>query len=182
MKGNYAKTSRFLSLVLRHRPDVIGLRLDDQGWAGIDELIRLANQHGRPLSRSFVARVVSGNDKQRFAISSDGERIRARQGHSIEVDLGLPPAIPPEKLFHGTASDFVSAIRGEGLKRMQRRHVQLSVNVATAYAVGRRHGRPIVLEIDSGAMARKGIVFYLSENHVWLTDNVPPEFIHLRET
>lgn len=168
--------SRFLSLVLRHRPDLIGLVLDEAGWADIDALVALAQPH-QALTRALVDRAVAENDKNRFEIDAEGRRIRARQGHSIAVDAGLVPTPPPARLYHGTASRFVEAIRNEGLRKRSRRHVHLSADADTATRVGARHGRPVVLIVRAAEMAAAGQVFFLAGNGVWLTDAVPPGFI-----
>ncbi|WP_435643323.1 RNA 2'-phosphotransferase [Streptomyces sp. H49] len=170
------RVSRYLSRHLRHQPDRIGLTLDPAGWADIDELITAAARHGFPLTREELARVVETNDKRRFTI--DGARIRAAQGHSVPVDLGLPPATPPPHLFHGTVPAAVRAIRAGGLKPMGRHAVHLSADRATATRVGARRGRPVVLTVDAAAMHRDGHVFHRSANGVWLTAAVPPR--HLR--
>lgn len=168
--------SKFLSLVLRHQPEVIGLSLDAEGWADIDALIRLAR--GRKfLTRALIEAVVENNNKQRFAISADGQRIRARQGHSIDVDLGLVPVTPPARLYHGTATRFVASIRREGLVKRSRQHVHLSADADTATNVGSRHGTPEILVVHAAKMAAAGHAFYRSENGVWLTDAVPVTFI-----
>jgi len=161
---------------MRHAPERIGLRLDPAGWADIEELLRLA-QPRHPLTRDLIERAVAENDKQRFAISADGERIRASQGHSIEVDVGLSPTPPPRLLYHGTATRFLDAIRREGLDKRSRNHVHLSADADTAARVGARHGKPVVLRVRAAAMAEAGHVFFLSENGVWLTDAVPPAFL-----
>jgi putative RNA 2'-phosphotransferase len=177
MPSNLVKTSKFLSLILRHKPDEIGLTLDEHGWANVAELIRLANQHGTPLTRSLLEQVVAENDKQRFALSDDGQRIRASQGHSVEVDLALTPVQPPDVLYHGTASRSIESIRASGLHAGQRLHVHLSVDALTATKVGQRHGKPVVLLVRAGEMATAGHTFFLSANGVWLTEQVPTEFI-----
>lgn len=178
MSDDLTKISKFLSLVLRHKPDEIGLTLDENGWANVDNLIRLANERGgRRLSRELIERVVAENDKKRFALSDDGLRIRANQGHSIEVDLALPAVEPPEFLYHGTATRFLDSIRASGLTSGNRQHVHLSVDTATATKVGQRHGKPHVLTIRAGEMHRSGMVFHCSDNGVWLTLSVPVEFI-----
>ena len=174
--GNLVSTSKFLSLVLRHQPEVIGLSLDDSGWADIDTLIRLSQPH-KPLTRALIEQVVEENSKQRFAISDDGRRIRANQGHSIKVDLGFVPVTPPTLLYHGSATRFVDAIRREGLVKRSRQHVHLSADADTATAVGARHGKPAVLIVRAGDMAAAGHAFFRSENGVWLTDAVPVRFI-----
>lgn len=169
--------SRFLSLVLRHRPDAIGLALDNQGWADVDELLARAAAAGTPIEPADLMRVVAENDKQRFALSADGTRIRASQGHSIAVDLALPPRVPPAVLFHGTASRFVASIRRQGLVAGQRHDVHLSMDEAAARAVGTRYGVPVVLAIDAARMAADGHVFRVSDNGVWLTERVPVRYI-----
>lgn len=171
------RTSKFLSRVLRHQPEQIGLTLDEQGWADVAELLRLANAHGRALTRELLEEVVAQNDKQRYAFSADGQRIRANQGHSIQIDLGLAPQTPPEVLYHGTAAHSRTSILAQGLLPRTRQHVHLSADVETAVKVGRRHGQPIVLIIQTGQMHRAGHLFYRSENGVWLTAAVPPQFI-----
>ena len=177
MADDLVKVSKFLSLVLRHKPEEIGLTLDENGWADADELIRLANRRGRPLDRPLLERVVAENDKKRFAFSDDGRRIRASQGHSVEVDLALDPAEPPALLYHGTASRFVASIRAEGLIAGRRQHVHLSRDVPTATRVGQRHGKPVVLAVRAREMAAVGHPFYLSANGVWLTERVPLEYL-----
>lgn len=177
MNDQIVKASKYLSMLLRHQPEKIGLVLDDNGWASIEELIAKANATGKSLSRSLIERVVAESDKKRFAISDDGKRIRASQGHSIEVDLALPPQIPPETLFHGTATRFLESIREKGLIPGNRQHVHLSLLRETAETVGRRHGQLALLIVRSGEMHRAGHAFYLSENGVWLTDSVPTGFI-----
>lgn len=165
-----------MSLVLRHQPELIGLNLDLGGWAEIDNLIALSKGH-HPLTRDLIEEVVASNNKQRFAISDDGLRIRAQQGHSIDVELGLTPLPPPEWLFHGTATRFLDSIRRKGLNKRSRQHVHLCTEEETATNVGSRHGAPTVLHIRADAMAAAGFAFYRSENGVWLTDAVPVEFI-----
>lgn len=177
MTQDLATLSKFLSYVLRHRPDSIGLTLDVQGWAGIDELIGLANRHGHTFDYSHLFTVVSHNDKQRFCFSEDGLKIRANQGHSFTVDLALTAKQPPEVLYHGTATRFLTAILAEGLKSQGRQQVHLSHEKATAIRVGQRHGKPVVLEVAAAIMQLQGYVFYLSDNQVWLTDSVPAKYL-----
>ena len=171
------KLRKFLSFVLRHDQETIGLRLDAQGWARIDELIRKASAAGRKFRREDLLDVVAINDKKRFSLSDDGLRIRATQGHSVALDLGLPPREPPQVLYHGTATRFLGAIWSEGLKPQARQQVHLSTDAATALLVGQRHGKPIVLQIDAHAMHAHGFKFYLADNGAWLTDCAPPEFL-----
>jgi len=181
MPRELVATSRFLSLVLRHQPDAIGLHLDANGWADVAELLALAARHGRPIPREMLDRAVAENDKQRFAFNDDRTKIRASQGHSVEIELGLEPSEPPEVLYHGTATHSLASIREQGLSSMSRRHVHLSLDQANMLAVGSRHGKPVLLTVRSGDMARAGHRFYLSANGVWLTDAVPPEFIAFPE-
>lgn len=175
----FVKTSKFLSLVLRHAPDKVGLKLDSAGWANIDELIRKVTKAGHPLTREVLGQIVAENDKQRFAISEDGKRIRASQGHSIQVDLGLTPSTPPDVLFHGTAMKNRGSIIHKGILKGSRQHVHLSVDVHTAMKVGMRHGAPLVFAIDAKRMFEERHIFFVSENKVWLTEHVPPEFLLL---
>jgi putative RNA 2'-phosphotransferase len=169
--------SKFLSFVLRHQPGAIGVVLDANGWIEIEQLIEGCQTHGKPITREIITTIVATSPKQRFAISEDGLRIRANQGHSIEVDLAYNSSTPPRALFHGTVSASLPAIRSAGLKKMGRHHVHLSSDAATARIVGMRRGTPVVLEIAAGRMHRDGHVFYLSSNGVWLTEHVPPEYI-----
>ena len=171
------RVSKFLSLVLRHKPEHIGLTLNREGWADIDDLIARAGAHGTPLTREDVLRVVETSDKQRFALDMTGQRIRASQGHSVDVELGLEPREPPPVLFHGTAESALASICMAGLHAASRQHVHLSPDEATAVKVGRRHGPPVVLRIDAAGMRAEGHEFFCSTNGVWLTDAVPIEFI-----
>ncbi|MEU2389204.1 RNA 2'-phosphotransferase [Streptomyces sp. NPDC007369] len=171
------KVSKYVSKHLRHQPERIGLVLDPHGWVEIDALLRAAAAHGFPITRAELDHVVAANDKQRFAV--DGTRIRANQGHTVPVDLGLPEAEPPAYLYHGTVAAVLDAIRAEGLRPMARHHVHLSPDRETATRVGARRGRPIVLAVDAGAMHAAGHVFRVSANGVWLVDAVPPQFLRL---
>ncbi|MFE6036253.1 RNA 2'-phosphotransferase [Streptomyces sp. NPDC056452] len=173
------KVSKYLSKHLRHQPERIGITLDPSGWVPIDELMRACAGHGFPITRAELDHVVAANDKQRFAV--DGDRIRANQGHTVTVDLGLPPAEPPAYLYHGTVGRVLDVIRAEGLRPMDRHHVHLSPDRETATRVGARRGVPVILSVDAGAMHRAGHVFHVSTNGVWLTDSVPPQFLRLRE-
>jgi putative RNA 2'-phosphotransferase len=169
--------SKFLSFVLRHKPDAIGLALDAQGWVSIDELVQKGNAAGTRFGRDDLLQVVETSDKKRFSVSADGLRIRAAQGHSVSIELGLLRREPPPVLYHGTATRFVEPILVEGLKPQKRQQVHLSVDVATAERVGQRHGKPVVFEIDALRMHRLGFEFFLADNGVWLIDQVPPEFL-----
>lgn len=174
--------SRFMSLVLRHDPGSIGLSLDENGWAAIQELIDCMNRHGKRVEREMILRVVETSDKQRFRISDDGLLIRANQGHSIAIDLKLEQKSPPQWLYHGTAAKSMPAIVREGLRKQARQHVHLSVDKETAKKVGARHGKAVVLEVASQLMEQHGLRFYLAENGVWLTEHVPPDYLNQRFT
>jgi len=171
------RISKFLSLVLRHDPARIGLQLDEAGWADVEALIAAAAAHGVPLTRGELRALVAASEKQRFALSADGARIRASQGHSVEVDLQLPPREPPERLYHGTIEAALPGIREHGLLRGERRHVHLSSDVPTAAKVGRRRGAPVILTIRAADMHAAGHAFYRADNGVWLTEHVPACFI-----
>jgi putative RNA 2'-phosphotransferase len=168
------RISKRLSFVLRHRPDSIGLTLDDAGWVDVDDLLGALADAGLRLTRAELDAVVAGNDKQRFAVDASRTRIRASQGHSVPVALGYRPATPPAELFHGTVERFLPAILTEGLRSGRRHAVHLSPDVATARAVGGRRGRPVTLRVDAAAMVADGSLFTCSANGVWLTDAVPP--------
>ncbi|QEV22394.1 RNA 2'-phosphotransferase [Streptomyces alboniger] len=169
------KVSKYLSKHLRHQPDRIGLALDENGWVEIDALLAAAAAHRFGITRAELDHVVAVNDKRRFAI--EGGQIRANQGHSVDVDLDLPPASPPAYLFHGTVAAHLAAIRAEGLRPMKRHAVHLSPDRETATRVGARRGRPVVLSVDAGAMHHDGHVFQVSANGVWLTSAVPPGYL-----
>ena len=171
------KHSKFLSLVLRHDPSVIGIELDEAGWVEVATLLDALQNHRPQITRERLIEIVETNDKRRFAFSEDHARIRASQGHSIGVDLDLPQSTPPNSLFHGTAEGNLTSIHKNGLLRGQRDHVHLSLDEETATRVGARHGKPIVLQVESGQMVESGYVFYVSENGVWLTAHVPSTFI-----
>jgi putative RNA 2'-phosphotransferase len=177
MSDKYIRHSKFLSLVLRHKPETIGLTLGEGGWVGVDELLEAMRRHGRAFGLAELKELVATNDKQRFAFSPDGSRIRASQGHSVEVELGYEPAEPPEVLYHGTAERSVEAILREGILRRERHAVHLSERTDTATTVGNRHGRPVVLAVAAGRMHRDGHAFYRSANGVWLADAVPAGYL-----
>jgi len=174
-KNSIKKISKFLSLLLRHKPQTIGLKLDANGWADIDELIEKSKNI--KLDRALIDEVVAQNDKQRFIIKKN--RIRANQGHSIDVDLEFKAIEPPSVLYHGTATRFLDSIMKIGLTKQKRQQVHLSKEIETAIAVGKRHGKVALLKIDAQKMFEKGYEFYLSENGVWLTDSVPLEYIDI---
>lgn len=171
------RTSKLLSLLLRHRPEAGALRLDAGGWANVDDVLAALARAGRRIDRARLEQIVRTSDKRRFAFSDDGRSVRAQQGHSVEVELGHAVAPPPAVLFHGTVADALPAIRREGLRRGARHHVHLSADVESARAVGARRGVPIVITIDAAAMAADGHAFFVSPNGVWLTDHVPPQYL-----
>lgn len=176
-KDSGQSLSKFLSLVLRHKPEVIGLTLDQSGWVDVQVLLDACNANGRKISADSLAKMVAENSKQRFAFSPDGKMIRASQGHSLDVELGYEQKPPPAVLYHGTASRFVQSIREQGLLKQGRHHVHLSTEIDTAMAVGKRYGQPVLLQVDAAKMHTDGHVFFVSENNVWLTDAVPPQYI-----
>lgn len=178
MNEQLISISKFLSYVLRHHPEAIGLTLDSQGWVDLDLLIKQANQHGQSLNRKIVMKVVETNDKKRFTLTANGTKIRAAQGHSTkQVKITYPPKIPPEFLYHGTATRFINSIKSQGLLAGTRQYVHLSKDSKTAIAVGKRHGQPIVLKVRALAMSHQGFSFYQADNGVWLTPSVPTSFI-----
>ncbi len=174
------KTSKFLSKHLRHQPERLGLALAPGGWVGVDDLLAACAKRDVRLTREELNEVVAHNNKQRFSLDETGTRIRANQGHSVEVDLQLEPAAPPDGLYHGTGHRAAEAIRREGLKKMSRHHVHLSPDIQTARAVGARHGRPVIFAVDAAKMRKAGYTFYCSANGVWLVDAVPPEYLRER--
>jgi putative RNA 2'-phosphotransferase len=173
--------SKRLSLVLRHRPESIGIRLDPQGWVDVGELLGALGTHGTGMSRDDLARVVTENDKQRFEWDRRLDRIRARQGHSRQVDLGLAPSTPPDVLFHGTPRRNLTSITATGLDRRRRHHVHLSEDRETARRVGARRGESVVLRVDAGAMAADGTTFWRTDNGAWLVDAVPARYLTLED-
>lgn len=173
--------SKYMSLVLRHQPELIGLKPDEAGWVQTEDLLRNMNRAGRRCNREQLEEVVATNDKQRFEFNADKTQIRASQGHSINVELGYEPSEPPDALVHGTPSKFVDLIRASGLKKQSRHHVHLHEDDAVASEVGNRRGRPVLLRIDAKAMFEAGHEFFVTPNKVWLTEHVPPEFITFPE-
>ncbi|MDI2113907.1 RNA 2'-phosphotransferase [Commensalibacter nepenthis] len=169
--------SKMLSLVLRHAPEHIGIILDQNGWTDIKQLISKAKKAGYKLSLDDLLETVQTNDKQRFTISEDGQKIRAAQGHSIDIDLALQSIEPPDVLFHGTASANLNSIFEQGIHSAKRQYVHLSSNEETALKVGNRHGKAIVLKINTGQMFKEGFKFFKADNGVWLTDHILPKYI-----
>jgi putative RNA 2'-phosphotransferase len=179
MSKQHTEISKFLSYVLRHEPQSVGLTLDREGWADIAALIAGAKQSGRELDEALIRAVVESSDKKRFTISDDGLRIRAAQGHSTEsVSITYAEKLPPEVLYHGTATHFIESIMREGLKPGERQYVHLSEDLQTATAVGQRYGKPVILKIEALRMYQQGFKFFQAENGVWLTSCVPPQHLN----
>lgn len=176
-RGERVRASKLLALVLRHDPRRAGLVLDPAGWADVDELLRGLARLGRPLDRADLEDVVAHGSKPRFELSPDGRRIRARYGHSVDVEPGYEAAAPPPVLYHGTAARSVAAIHENGLAPMGRQMVHLSADPDDARTVGARHGSPVVLAIDAAGMAADGAIFYELPGGTWLTERVPPRRI-----
>ena len=168
--------SKYISLILRHKPEVIGISLDEHGWANVDELIEGVSKT-RPIDMAVLEQIVSEDEKQRYSFNEDKTLIRANQGHSIPVDVELDEKIPPEILYHGTGEKYVNSIDKEGLIPKSRLYVHLSSNEETAYKVGQRHGKPVIYIVKSGEMYRDGYKFFCSVNSVWLTKNVPVQYM-----
>ena len=166
-----------MSLILRHQPQVIGAELEKNGWGSVDTLLAGIRKKGIRIDNEILDEVVETNNKKRFAFNEDKSKIRANQGHSLKVDVELKVSTPPETLYHGTVFRFLEAIEVKGLIPMSRQHVHLSKDISTAQNVGSRRGTPIILKVKALEMHKNEHTFYLSENSVWLTDNVPPEYI-----
>jgi putative RNA 2'-phosphotransferase len=173
--------SKFLSLVLRHQPETIGIQLDQNGWTDVNGLIERANNYGVKFDRETLNHIVSTNSKKRFAFNDTLDKIRASQGHSIDIELGYKNEKPPEILFHGTAEKFVQSILDTGLEKRNRQQVHLSSDLETAIKVGQRHGKPFVFMVFAKQMYNDNFQFYVSDNGVWLTDNVPTKYLKRNE-
>jgi putative RNA 2'-phosphotransferase len=169
--------SKFISFILRHKPEAVGISLDDHGWADVDELIAGIQKSGKVIDMTMLEDIVRTDEKGRYSFNEDKTKIRANQGHSIAVDVELKELTPPDILYHGTAARFLDSIKREGIKSMDRQYVHLSVDYGTAVKVGKRHGYPVVLKLDTTQMAADGIKFYLSENGVWLTKYVDWKYV-----
>ncbi|PIT51407.1 RNA 2'-phosphotransferase [Snodgrassella alvi] len=180
MTNKTSQTSKFLSYILRHQPEAIGLTLNPDGWVNIDTLIKQANLHGETLNREIIDEIVQTSDKKRFTISENGQNIRAAQGHSTkQVDIAYSEQKPPEFLYHGTATRFLNSINQQGLLPGSRHYVHLSTDAETATTVGARHGKPVILQINALTMFQAGYKFYLADNGVWLTQTIPAKYFHL---
>ncbi len=176
-RADLTQISKRLSYVLRHHPGSIGAELDRAGWIAVETVLNGLGAPGRPLDRAVLEQIVADDAKGRYEFDPGRHRIRARQGHSVSVDLGLAAVRPPDVLYHGTAVRFLERIRAEGLRPMGRHHVHLSAEVSTASTVGSRRGPSVVLLVDAGAMFRDGHQFFRSANGVWLVDDVPPNYL-----
>ena len=174
------RISKFLSLVLRHKPEAIGITLDENGWTPVTILIEKLAIAGTQIDIDILKHVVDTNAKKRFAFNNTFDKIRASQGHSITVELGYEEQVPPEILYHGTAAQHIESILSTGLNKGSRHQVHLSADTTTAINVGKRYGKPVVLEVAAGKMHNDSFVFFVSENNVWLTDNVPPGYLSIK--
>ena len=177
MAKDLVKLGRFISLVLRHSPETIGLKLDENGWADVADLMSGMNKKGRRIDFETLNEIVKTNNKKRYEFSEDFKKIRACQGHSIDVDLELKPVQPPEFLYHGTAVRNLDIIKSEGIKKISRQYVHLSEDRETAYNVGSRHGKPFIIKVLSGDMYRNGKNFYISKNNVWLSEDIESRYL-----
>jgi putative RNA 2'-phosphotransferase len=171
------KISKYLSKHLRHQPERLGLTLEEGGWVVVEDLLKACARHNFPVSFGELKEVVEKNDKKRFSFDASGKKIRANQGHSITVDLKLEQQIPPETLFHGTASRNADLVKEHGLLKMARHHVHLSTDIETARRVGARHGKPLIFKVDAAAMQAENFEFFVSANGIWLVEQVPPRFL-----
>ena len=174
--GNLIKISRFISLILRHKPETIGITLDEHGWANVEELIAGVNKK-YPIDMQILEKIVNDDDKNRYSFNGDKTMIRANQGHSIPVDVELKKLNPPDILYHGTGEKYVESIERQGLIRKNRLYVHLSNDIEIAKKVGKRHGKPVIYEIDCKKMIEDGIEFFKSENNVWLVESVPVKYL-----
>lgn len=173
---NQIKLGKFISLILRHQPEIIDIELDEKGWANVDELINGIKRKGYNINIEILNNIVANNNKQRFAFNDDKTKIRANQGHSIDVDVELEELVPPDILYHGTSSRFKASIMQEGIKKQGRNYVHLSQDEDTAIMVGKRHGSPFIFRVNARQMHMDGIKFYQSKNKVWLTEYIDPKY------
>ena len=175
--NNDIKLGRFISLILRHHPEQIGITLDSEGWADTQALLDGINASGRRIDMETLERIVRENNKQRYSFNGDKSKIRANQGHSIPVEVGMQVMTPPDRLYHGTATRFLDSIKRDGIKKMSRLYVHLTKDVETAVSIGKRHGKPVVLVIDTKAMHKDGYTFRLSDNGVWQSEDIPWRYV-----
>ena len=173
------KISKYLSMVLRHKPERIGIKLAPGGWVSVEDLLSGCAKNRFFINRTELDEVVAKNDKKRFSFDHTATLIRANQGHSVEIDLELEATVPPDVLYHGSGRGAVESILEKGLCKMSRHHVHLSAEIATAKIVGKRKGNPVIFTVDAAKMHNKGFLFYCSENGVWLVEKVPPEYLQL---
>ncbi|HNG92207.1 MAG TPA: RNA 2'-phosphotransferase [Acidobacteriota bacterium] len=171
------RLSKYLSKHLRHTPEQLGLVLAPGGWVEVETLLAACARNQMVITREQLDEIVATNNKQRFAFDDTGTRIRANQGHSVEVELQLEPIVPPSVLYHGTGHRTVELILKDGLLKMNRHHVHLSAGIETARMVGSRHGKPVVFEVAAEVMHHNGFVFFCSANGVWLVESVPPQYL-----
>lgn len=175
--NDLVKMGKYISLILRHKPELINLKIDEHGWANVDDLLKGINNSGRYISKEILDIIVNTNNKKRYQYNNDHTKIRANQGHSIKVDVELQEKVPPNILYHGTAQKYLDKIRESGIRKMNRLHVHLSKDIETAINVGKRHGQPIVLVINTEAMIKDGFKFYYSNNGVWLCDDIDYSYV-----
>lgn len=176
-ENNDERLGKTISYILRHHPEYFDVNIDSHGWADVDELIKNMCVHGNTIDRETLDRIVRENNKNRYSYNEDKTKIRANQGHSIPVDLDLLPVTPPDVLYHGTAEKFLNSIKQKGILKMSRNHIHLSTDTERAFNVGKRHGKPVVLVIDTKKMNEDGIKFYLSKNKIWLCEHIPFEYV-----
>lgn len=175
--SDFVKMGKYISLILRHKPEIINLKIDEHGWANVDDLLKGINNSGRYISKEMLNMIVETNNKKRYQYNNDHTKIRANQGHSIRVDVELHEKVPPDVLYHGTAQEYLDKIRKSGIRKMKRLYVHLSRDIETAMKVGKRHGQPIILVINTKAMINDGYKFYYSNNGVWLCDDIAYSYI-----
>ncbi len=177
----HTKLSKFLSLVLRHKPETIGVSLSEKGWVDTKTLIQKMNEYGKQIDFETLSIIVETNNKKRFGFNENKSKIRANQGHSLNIDLGYTQKTPPDILYHGTARRNTDNIFKIGLEKRNRHHVHLSKGIETAFKVGQRHGKPVVLKVLAKEMHKDGFKFFESENKVWLTNSVPANYLTINE-
>ena len=178
MSTDLVKAGKYISMLLRHRPEEAGVILDDHGWTDVEDLIKKVSPKYE-ITEEMLHQMAFAPDKQRYEFSEDGKKIRAVHGHSVKVDMEYETLTPPEILYHGTATRFLDSIMEQGLKKMSRQFVHLSEFTEQAESVGKRHGKLVILKVKAGDMHRDGIVFYKSVSGVWLTDNVPVKYLEV---
>lgn len=173
------KRSKFFSQILRHRPELIGIELEDGGWTDTEEFLEKISKYkkGDLITFPELEYVVENNDKQRFSFNEDKTKIRANQGHSTNVEMNYQPKTPPPILYHGTAIKNIDSILKNGILKGNRQYVHLSADIETATKVGSRHGKAYIFTVETLKMHEAGLEFYCSDNGVWMADFVPVEFL-----